>query len=100
MATKYYFPNYPYNDLREDPFLLEKSNAYNAECNTYQINATADAQYQYSDCFTNEEQGAQILAGETIEVCSTTLPVLNPSSAGTVTILQFDTYRLSVKRPR
>lgn len=26
-GTEYYFPNYPYNDLREDPFLLTTSNS-------------------------------------------------------------------------
>lgn len=98
MATEYYFPNYPYNDLREDPFLLDNSNAYNAECNTYLITVTADANYKYTDCFTNDEQGGELIAGQTIEICSTTLPVLTPDSAGTVTIRQYDTYRLSITK--
>jgi hypothetical protein len=38
--TSYYFPNYPYNDLREDPFLLTTSNAFQASCQTYSIIVT------------------------------------------------------------
>lgn len=29
-GTKYYYPNYPYNDLSTDPFLLTQNNAYTA----------------------------------------------------------------------
>lgn len=95
-GTEYYFPNYPYNDLREDPFLLEQSNAYNSECNTYQIVATGDTQYQYTDCFTNViETGNPILSGQTIEVCSITVPIANDPSAVTITILNTDTYKIS-----
>src|SRR5687768_12859005 len=99
MATHFYFPNYPYNDLTEDPFLLADSNAYNMECKTYTIAATADAEYTYTNCLTNTEEGAQILAGETIEVCSLSVPVVTPSTAATPAAVLFDVYQLSVKRP-
>lgn len=98
MATQYYFPNYPYNDIREDPFLLEKNNSYNLICKVYKIVAVGDGEYTYSDCSNNLEQGAQILAGEEIEVCSTTLPVLSPEEAGTVTLITYDSFELSVKK--
>lgn len=98
MATQYYFPNYPYNDLREDPFLLDNSNAYNAECNTYLISVTVAANYKYTDCFTNDEQGNNIGAGQTIEICSTTIPTLDPPDAGIITVRQYDTYKLSVDK--
>ena len=33
--TEYYYPNYPYNDLNKDPFLLQNSNSYMSQCDTY-----------------------------------------------------------------
>ena len=102
MAKEYYFPNYPYNDLREDPFLLEKSNAYNSECTTYDIVATSDAEYQYTDCFDNTPRSGTITAGETLQICSTSLPTLTPEcppGPPCVTARRFDVYRLTVRRP-
>lgn len=96
-GTQYYFPNYPYNDLKEDPFLLEKSNAYNSECRTYEIVTTSDCRYEYTDCFTNTLIGEEITSGQTIQVCSLSTPVLDPSSAGTVTEIGYETYELSVQ---
>lgn len=95
-GTEYYFPNYPYNDLREDPFLLEQNNAYNSECNTYQIVAIANTEYQYTDCFTNTLTGNNsISTGETIEICSITTPTLLDDSAATVTLINYDLYKIS-----
>jgi hypothetical protein len=61
--TEYYFPNYPYNDLRQDPFLLEKSNAYTIElarpstnsiCRQFVVYATNAGAIRYTDCYTGE----------------------------------------------
>jgi hypothetical protein len=87
----YYFPNYPYNDLREDPFLLEKNNAYNEECITWEIVATTDVQYEYTDCYTNELASGTILSGVTSRVCSISTPIIK-SGTGVVNDLRFDTY--------
>jgi hypothetical protein len=96
-GTEYYFPNYPYNDLKQDPFLLAKSNAYNAECRVYEIVASANGAYQYTDCFTNTLLGEQITTGETIQICSMSTPTIEPSSAATITEVGFDSYELSVQ---
>ena len=53
-GTNYYYPNYPYNDLDKDPFLLEKSNAYMSQCDTFKVTATADGTLQYTDCNTGD----------------------------------------------
>jgi hypothetical protein len=53
-ATTYLYPNYPYNDLTEDPFLLEENNAYNAQCQAWLITVTTAGTVQYTDCSTGE----------------------------------------------
>jgi hypothetical protein len=52
--TYYLYPNYPYNDLTEDPFLLENNNAYNAQCKTWSLQVTTAGTAQYTDCLTGE----------------------------------------------
>lgn len=94
-GTEYYFPNYPYNDLREDPFLLEQSNAYNSECNNYELVVNTSGTYTYTDCFTNSEMAAGMTAGETLQVCSLTVPVVIYGDA-TITETGFDSYLLEV----
>jgi len=95
-GTDYYFPNYPYNDLREDPFLLEKNNAYNNECVTYKATCATDGLYEYTDCFTNTITSASMYAGQLLQICSLTKPV---GLSGTFTAIpiavQYDTYRVS-----
>lgn len=96
-GTEYYFPNYPYNDLREDPFLLSKSNGYSNECSSYEIVATADGEYQYTDCFTNAPKGEPFKNGDIIKVCSLSLPTLNPTDVGTISAVSYDTYEIIVE---
>jgi len=79
-ATYYYYPNYPYNDLNEDPFLLERNNAYNSQCDTYQIVATVAGTLQYTNCFTGEID-SQAFAIGTSEICSITLPTIITGTA-------------------
>ena len=78
-ATNYYYPNYPYNDLSEDPFLLERNNAYNSQCDTYKMTVSAAGTLQYTDCFTGDV-ATQSFTLATTEICSITLPVLNSGS--------------------
>ncbi len=90
-GTEYYFPNYPYNDLREDPFLLEKSNAYNSECNIYELVPTSNGSYTYTDCNTNTQKTDSFVNGVNKVVCSLTVPVVNSGTiVGSPTLL-YDT---------
>jgi hypothetical protein len=91
--TEYYFANYPYNDLREDPFLLEKNNAFtaNAEISNslggicrsynyivYQNNTTI----RYVDCYTNETVDiGPFNIGETADVCAIGSPQVTAGEA-------------------
>jgi hypothetical protein len=75
-ATTYLYPNYPYNDLTEDPFLLEDNNAYNAQCISWDLQVTVAGTVQYTDCLTGElrtEFWNQDLGGSTY--CSITKPL-------------------------
>lgn len=94
-GTDYYFPNYPYNDLREDPFLLAQSNAYNSICLTYSVTSTGDGEFQYTDCFTNELVSQTMTSGEEFEICSISTPLVLSGSA-TIDVLSFDQYYITV----
>ena len=91
-GTSYYFPNYPYNDLRKDPFLLNMNNAYTANasvtgntlCRSFNIHVAAGELVivEYLDCFTNQLAKKQIdnedgTETKTIELCSLSFPKPN-----------------------
>ena len=92
-GTSYYFPNYPYNDLKKDPFLLEKPNAYNAESNVYKLDITVPGTYQYTDVYTNKLTTGTSDYGLNY-VCSLTLPVIITGTATTITKIDYDLYDL------
>lgn len=73
-AQTFYFPNYPYNDLQVDPFLLEASNAYNSQCTTYKFTIDTAGTYGYTNCENNTSNIKTGLAGEEIVICSITPP--------------------------
>jgi hypothetical protein len=60
----FYYPNYPYNDLAADPFLLEQNNAYKELCTSFDIviqkfNKVDELgkpylEVEYTDCNTNK----------------------------------------------
>jgi len=92
--TDYYFPNYPYNDLRQDPFLLEKNNGYNSICKFWKLVVTGTGFYQYVDCFTNTSATSPMTNGETIEQCSISTPIVSSGTA-TITEVTYETYQLT-----
>jgi len=93
-GNDYYFPNYPYNDLREDPFLLENSNAFMAECFTFRLTATTDINYSFTDCLTGKADTGSLLLGEVLDVCSVSTPIIT-SGTGVVLGLEYDTYTVT-----
>jgi hypothetical protein len=94
-GTDYYFPNYPYNDLREDPFLLEKNNAYNQECITWTFTCATEGFYNYTDCYTNTFTSEAMTVGQNITVCSITEPTANTGSfTADPVALTYDVYRV------
>ena len=83
-GTEYYYPNYPYNDLREDPFLLSRNNSYVANsassgdvvCRSFTIEADAnsDITVRYLDCSTLDYSTITVKAGKTFNICSLDYP--------------------------
>jgi hypothetical protein len=94
--TEYYFPNYPYNDLREDPFLLTQNNGYNSQCNTYRFTATSDGIYQYTDCFKNSIESTNFFDGNETTVCSLSTPVILSGTTSAIEEISYDTYIITV----
>ena len=84
-GTSFYYPNYPYNDLSKDPFLLEKNNAYNSQCDTFTMTVTTPGVLQYTNCYTGEPD-TLAFDGSTTEICSITLPVVNSGAATFVNV--------------
>ena len=80
--TSYYFANYPYNDLRQDPFLLENNNAYSSSSTYWTINVTVAGSLQYTDLYTGEVKSKDVSIGST-SLCSPTKPAM---LTGTATI--------------
>jgi hypothetical protein len=70
-----YYPNYPYNDLNEDPFLNTFNNAYSDISEAWLVIAETDGIYQYKDPNTNKTAEEEMKAGVTYEFCSTSRPV-------------------------
>jgi len=92
-GTDYYYPNYPYNDLNKDPFLLEKNNAYNSQCDTFKVTVSSAGVLQYTDCYTGQAATLSF-DSSTTEICSITLPVVNSGSA-TFTNVTSTSYTIS-----
>jgi hypothetical protein len=106
-GVDYYYPNYPYNDLSEDPFLLSQSNAYTANakdggsvvCRNFSITVTALSGgdpfiVEYIDCYTNSlltKESTTI--GEILNICCLDFPVPRIiSGTGTITANTYSTY--------
>lgn len=87
-GAEYYYPNYPYNDLSTDPFLLTQSNAYtanaeqagNAVCRNFsvtvtEITAPSPFVVEYIDCYTNTLVTKEATSvGETLNFCCLDFP--------------------------
>lgn len=88
-GTEYYYPNYPYNDLSKDKFLLSKSNAYTIPlgtsgdivCRNFTVTVTSlptsggSFVLEYIDCTTTENVTIEsTTVGEVFSVCSLSFP--------------------------
>lgn len=73
---EYYYPNYPYNDIKTDPFLLAESNAFQGECQVYRVDVTTSGSLEYVDCITGERTTMTVEASTAYEICSLSKPTL------------------------
>ena len=82
---KYYYPNYPYNDLNSDPFINETNNAWIEQATPWIIYCYKDpggnngkATYTYTSTETGKPTPSPPMhVGEIIEICSSTRPFAN-----------------------
>jgi len=94
-GTSYYFPNYPYNDLRTDPFLLAENNAFDAVCREYIVTITAaSTTVRYYSCDTGLPVDEIATIGQILNICSTAFPTFTVSTDGTVTATNYSTWNL------
>jgi len=75
-GTTYMFPNYPYNDIRVDPFLLENNNAYINQCYQWKVDMTSAGTIQYTNCSDGNASVATAIAGGVQTICTTTKPIV------------------------
>lgn len=103
--TEYYFANYPYNDLTEDPFINENNNAYLQECVSYTINITElgvnpdggpnIAKVTYTDCNTNKSNYINYFETGKHGLCSTSVPIIESPAKGTSGASKYDKWRIA-----
>jgi uncharacterized protein (TIGR02145 family) len=90
----FYFPNYPYNDLNEDPFLTNFNNKFEAVLQAWLIICSASGIYEYTDPDTGlPKEGNQMVAGQNYEFCSLTRPIAR-SGAACIGPANFDAFRI------
>jgi hypothetical protein len=82
----YFFPNYPYNDLKEDPFLNVSNNAWKDQCELFNVQIlqlTSEdeigryCEVEYTSCETNKIITDKRRKLETYTQCSITKPIIN-----------------------
>lgn len=86
-GTDYYFPNYPYNDLNVDPFLLQNTNAYNIQSKQYLISQVlTSGSISYTSCITGQPTTMLVTTGDYTDlyVCSLTRPVFIAGATGSI----------------
>ena len=101
----FYFPNYPYNDLGEDPFLNEINNAWSKECDSYTIDITeltpdptggpAYAEVTIIDCNNNKSRTIKYTTLGSNEQCAIGKPILI-TGKGTIAYSNYDEYVATV----
>jgi len=109
-GTEYYFPNYPYNDLRKDPLLLEKSNSYTIPlaatsttsiCRDFSIYPTKVGKIEYIDCYTGEITTRDILPSELntiIHLCALDYPkpTFRDGAEGAIGSNTYNVYKITI----
>jgi uncharacterized protein (TIGR02145 family) len=90
-----YYPNYPYNDLNEDPFLLTSNNAYTilGQTEVWFVECRETGQYAYTDPDTGRYTIKDMYADENYEFCSLTRPTFLSGLAG-IGPANYDYYRI------
>ncbi len=105
-GSEYYYPNYPYNDISKDPFLLTKNNAYTANaaeddstpCRNFTITVLElddEGKFivEYIDCYTKTIATEETdIIGKEINLCS--LSALFPTVLAGRACIKANTYKI------
>jgi uncharacterized protein (TIGR02145 family) len=70
----FYFPNYPYNDLNEDPFLTDFNNKFEDVLKGWLILCSLSGEFEYTSADTGLPIKETMVAGTNYERCSLTKP--------------------------
>jgi len=102
--VKYYYANYPYNDLNADPFLNVTNNAYQQICKVYNVNITSllidplggpdYAEVQVTDCNTNLSRIERRTELGIKETCSTTKPIIVAPAEGVIGFADYEQWHV------
>jgi len=89
----FYFPNYPYNDINEDPFLTDFNNKFEGILKNWLILCSLSGEFEYTSPDTGLPVKKQMIAGNNYEECSLTKPT---SLSGTACIgpAEFDAWNI------
>lgn len=98
-GQEYYFPNYPYNDVSEDPFLNGVNNAWAQECNHYTVQVDnfggqMDATVQIVGCDNNKVQEITLATVGLHDICSVGFPVLLGPAVGEVKLGSYEIWQV------
>jgi len=100
----FYYPNYPYNDLREDPFINANNNAWTQLCKAYSVNITsfgslAYGELQYVSCDTNKTVTSRHDITGPFQICSAGMPIILSPATGTVSEASYEVWRFYSQPP-
>ena len=79
----FFYPNYPYNDLKEDPFISSVNNAWTEECEEYTIevlsipeqpDGESYIEIEFINCNTNKSETRKIVEIGLYKQCSISKP--------------------------
>ena len=105
----YFYPNYPYNDLRQDPFLNTTNNAWLKECASYNIiidklqkdpdGGPDFAEVQYVSCNNNKEGKIKYYEVKTYNLCSIGKPAILGLAKGKVGVSTYEIWKVKICSP-
>jgi len=103
-GQKYYYPNYPYNDLNEDVFLNKKNNAWINQCQEFNIIVEGLAidpnggddyfEIEFTNCDTNKSEKLKYYELGTYSIPSIDLPILL-NGIGKIKYGNYDIWRIA-----
>lgn len=99
---EYIYPNYPYNDLNDDPFLNSTNNAFVDQCESYDIEITklndeGKAIIRYNDCNTNKPIVNEYTSLQKITITSIGKPTIDSPAKAIIGNSNYELWEVSVR---